>query len=84
MEMVANGIEPPLHTLQGWSARGYRVKKGEHAVTEAKLWKKKKRKQDGTDPSAEEAEAGGADRDFYMCRSYLFGAEQVERAEGER
>ena len=42
--MISEGIEPPLHTLQGWASRGYKIKKGEHAVAETKLWKKKKKR----------------------------------------
>ena len=42
MEMIQNGIEIPLHTLQGWASRGpYKIKKGEHGI-ETRLWKKKK------------------------------------------
>lgn len=39
--IVENGIDIPLHTLQGWNLRGnYRVKDGEEPI-EVKLWKKK-------------------------------------------
>lgn len=83
MEMISEGIEPPLHTLQGWASRGYKVKKGEHAVAETKLWKKKKRKKnDESDESISEDQDGAipTNRDFCMCRSFLFGIEQVEKA----
>ena len=44
MEMLENGQEIPLHTMQGWAQRGpYRIKKGEHGF-ETKLWRKKKKK----------------------------------------
>lgn len=85
IEMIENGIEPPLHTLQGWASRGYKIKKGEHALVETKLWKKKKKKKN--DGEAEKSESKEDDehiptnRDFYMCRSFLFGLEQVEKAE---
>lgn len=83
MEMIEEGIEPPLHTLQGWASRGYKIKKGEHAVAETRLWKKKK-KSDGENEQPEPEEQDGqipTNRDFYMCRSFLFGMEQVEKAE---
>ena len=42
IQMLEEGIEIPLHTVQGWAARGpYRVKKNEHGI-ECRLWKKRK------------------------------------------
>jgi hypothetical protein len=83
MDMISEGTEPPLHTFQGWAARGYKVKKGEHAVAVTKLWKKKK--DNNKDSSEEESEKQDdsipTNRDFYMCRAFLFRGEQVERAE---
>ena len=39
MEMLEEGIEIPLHTVQGWASRGpYKIKKGEHGI-EIRLWK---------------------------------------------
>ena len=29
----------PFHTFQDWKSRGYSVKKGEHALFTADLWK---------------------------------------------
>lgn len=80
-EMLSEGIEPPLHTLQGWTLRGYKVKKGEHALIETKLWKKKKRKSSDDESDKPEVQDGQipANRDFYMCRAFLFGMEQVEK-----
>lgn len=84
MEMIEEGIEPPLHTLQGWASRGYKVKKNEHALVETKLWRRKKKK-DGKEETTDETDENGTEiptnRDFYMCRSFLFGLEQVEKAE---
>ncbi len=39
-ELQNNGEEIPLHTVQGWSKRGYNIKPGEHGV-ETKLWRKR-------------------------------------------
>ena len=82
MEMLSEGIEPPLHTLQGWALRGYKVRKGEHALVETKLWKKKKRKSsdDETDKLEEQDGTNPSNSGFYMCRAFLFGKEQVEKA----
>lgn len=63
--LLEKGIEMPLHTLQGWKARGYKVKKGEHAIAEVKLWKKKRNS------------LGNLPSDFYLCKTSLFSEEQV-------
>lgn len=76
-EMMEQGKEIPLHTLKGWSVRGYAVKKDEHGI-ETRLWKKRKNKVPNEDNEAGDVPA---DRDFYLCKSYLFGANQVERKE---
>ena len=80
LEMIENGTEIPLHTVKGWAARGpYKVKKGEHGL-ETRLWKRKKKKDF---PDWEEQDEGGApaNRDFYLCKSFLFREDQVERVE---
>lgn len=82
MNMIERGIEPPLHTLQGWASRGFKVKRGEHAVVETKLWKKKSKKNSAQEDDAENAE-NATDRDFYMCRAFLFKADQVEKIKEE-
>lgn len=84
MDMIANGIDIPLHTFQGWTARGYKVKKGSHAISETKLWKKKKRNQSEDTAVEEEEQQDGTvalNRDFYLCKAFLFGGDQVEKAE---
>ena len=79
MEMIENGIEIPLHTVKGWAARGpFRVKKGEHGL-ETRLWKKKKKKDNQEEEQSEEGVP--TNRDFYLCKSYLFREDQVERVE---
>jgi hypothetical protein len=81
IKMLEAGIEPPLHTLQGWSKRGYKVKKGEHAVFETRLWRRKKNNSKESSETEDEEQNALPDRNFYMCKSFLFGAEQVERME---
>ena len=79
MQMIEDGIEIPLHTVKGWSTRGpYRVKKGEHGI-ETRLWKKKTKK----DMKEEENEEAEKRRGFYLAKSYLFRADQVERIKEE-
>ena len=81
MEMLENGQEIPLHTMQGWAQRGpYRIKKGEHGF-ETKLWRKKKKKNQDKEEDKENDTAGNENRDFYLCKSFLFRGDQVERVE---
>lgn len=82
MDMLEKGLEIPLHTLQGWASRGFKIKKGAHAVAETKLWKKRKKKSNGEIEkleSEEQTDQIPTDRDFYMCRAFLFSYEQVEK-----
>jgi hypothetical protein len=89
MDMIANGIDVPLHTVQGWGSRGFHVKKGSHAIAETRLWKKKKKKQKKQKEGSAEEGAGeqesaiNQNRDFYMCKAFLFGGNQVEKAEAK-
>lgn len=85
MEMIQNGIEIPLHTLQGWASRGsYKVKAGEHGI-ETRLWKKKKKKdfrnEEVNENSDKDKEELPVNRDFYLCKSFLFRYDQVEKVE---
>lgn len=76
-ELIESGKDIPLHTVQGWASRGpYRVKKGEHGI-ETKLWKKKQ-EQVLKKECAENTSTVSADPDFYLCKSFLFRADQVE------
>ena len=78
MTMLENGEDIPLHTVKGWAARGpFKVKKGEHGL-ETRLWKKRKKKDAAQDDEEKNAE-GGTNRDFYMAKSFLFRADQVEK-----
>ena len=70
----------PFHTFQEWKARGFSVKKGEHALFTADLWKYTEK------PSRamiEAAKADGKDAPesaphYYKKLSHLFAANQVE------
>lgn len=80
-EMLEEGRELPLHTLQGWSARGKRIgktikiKKGEHGI-ETRLWKKKEKKVKDEAESVDEQDL--LNRKFYLAKAYLFTKDQIE------
>ena len=84
MEMIEEGIEIPLHTLQGWSIRGrkmgkeLRIKKGEHGI-ETRLWKRRDKNDKLESKNAEGEEKKG---DFYLAKAFLFRADQVEEVQG--
>lgn len=70
----------PFHTFAEWKTRGYVVKKGEHAIFKAELWKftnklgkamVKKAKDAGKDIPEESPH-------YYLKTSHLFSALQVE------
>ena len=65
--------ELPLHTFAAWKARGYAVKKGEKAKIATRLWKYKKGVKQNENGEDEENE------NCYLCKAFLFTAEQVER-----
>ena len=84
-KMIENGEDIPLHTLKGWEELGnrkgikYKIRKGEHGI-ECRLWKKKKKKADSEDDKKDCQESLiKSNRDFYMCKSFLFSGEQVEQ-----
>ena len=80
-------MEIPLHTVQGWNMRGpYKIKKGEHGI-ETKLWRKRKRKaHEKNSEKNEESDAETADnnKDFYLCKAFLFRDDQVEKVDKEQ
>lgn len=61
------GEDLPLHTVKGWKARSYNVKKGEHGI-ECKLWRKK-------------GKSEGLNDQFYLSKCFLFTKDQVELIE---
>ena len=81
ISMIENGEDIPLHTLQRWNDKGFRVKKGEHGL-ETRLWKKRKKKA-SSDAEEESASEEPANRNFYMARAYLYRGDQVCKIKGE-
>jgi hypothetical protein len=64
----------PIHTFAGWKARGYKVKKGEHAIAKFPIWKMGKGKIE-KDENGEDVEKAGR---MFMKLSFFFSPEQVE------
>ena len=70
----------PFHTFQEWKSRGYSVKKGEHALFTADLWKYTSKPSKATIKAAEEAgkDAPEESPHYYKKLSHLFSFSQVE------
>lgn len=70
----------PFHTFQEWKARGYSVKKGEHALFTADLWKFTSKPSKAMIEAAKEAgkDAPEESPHYYKKLSHLFSFSQVE------
>lgn len=70
----------PFHTFQEWKSRGYSVKKGEHALFTADLWKYTDKPSKATIKAAEEdgQDAPESSPHYYKKLSHLFSFAQVE------
>lgn len=71
-DMLAQGLEPALHTYTGWKARGKVVRHGEKGI-ETKLWKRRNSKKKDDDKNEEVVNCN-----FYLAKAYLFSESQVE------
>ena len=75
----------PIHTYNGWKARGYRVKKGEKAIAKFPIWKYTTKKKSVADSDAESEpvnEEEAQKKGFcFMKMSAFFTDEQVEKIE---
>ena len=85
LEMATRGIEEEVHTFAKWKSLGYQVKRGEKALFQTMLWKKKtkKSKKDDTENKVEnvENEEGKEKKNndyFFLAKSSMFGRSQVE------
>lgn len=76
-EIIATKGELPLHTFAEWKARGYAVKKGEHARLTTKIWKYKKEKVEMTTKDGDTIEEDS--HDYYLVKAFFFTNEQVEK-----
>lgn len=87
-EVLMRGITEDVHTYAKWRSLGYQVKKGEKALFQTMLWKKKtkKSKKDDTENVKEnvenvENEEGKENKNnnyFFLAKSSMFGKSQVE------
>lgn len=78
--MIEEDGEIPLHTVQGWAQRGpYKIKKGEHGIA-THLWRRKKKAKSTETEKMNEQDEENSDknREFYLCKAFLFRADQVE------
>lgn len=64
-----------IHTFNGWKERGYKVKKGEHAVAKLGIWKYSEKPED--EDGKEKVGRGGY---CFIKQSCFFAASQVEKA----
>lgn len=67
-----------IHTFAAWKARGYIVRKGEHAIATFHVWKYSDRRR----ADAEESETDGEQENGGRCflkKSFFFKASQVEK-----
>lgn len=76
----------PFHTFQEWKARGYSVKKGEHAIFTADLWKYTSKPSRAMIEAAQEAGRDVPEESphYYKKLSHLFSFSQVERTKTAR
>lgn len=77
------GKMPEYHTYKAWQAKGYAVKKGEHAAIKCELWNYTERptKADRIAIEAGELPEGYKHPHYYLKAAALFGPEQVEKIE---
>lgn len=69
-----------FHTFAEWKRMGYSVKKGQHAALVCNLWKYTDKPGKAAREAAAQAgqDAPESDPHFYMAKSHLFNALQVE------
>ena len=75
-ECALRGITEEVHTFAKWKALGYKVKKGEHALFETRLWKHSSRTKHNDETNEDEEKES-----MYMTKAFLFGESQVEKIE---
>jgi len=75
-------IEEPeeIHTFQAWKARGFKVKKGEKAITRLCIWKHTAKDTGETDDDGNPI----SKESMFMKESCFFSANQVEKIEEKR
>lgn len=77
--LILNGVITPdqeIHTFAGWKERGFKVRKGEHAVARFSIWKYAGGK--GKDDNGEEVETVELGGRCFLKESCWFSSAQVE------
>lgn len=71
-----------FHTFAEWKRLGYSIKKGQHAALTCQLWKYTDKPGRAARAAAEAAgtDASETDPHFYLAKSHLFHALQVDKA----
>ena len=80
-EVLMRGITEDVHTYAKWKSLGYQVKKGEKALFQTMLWKKKTKKSKKENTENVENEEGKEKKNndyFFLAKSSMFGRSQVE------
>ena len=80
-EVLMRGITEDVHTYAKWKSLGYQVKKGEKALFQTMLWKKKTKKSKKENTENIENEEGKEKKNndyFFLAKSSMFGRSQVE------
>lgn len=75
LEYLQTGKMPAVHTFDVWKKAGFKVKKGEKAAFQARIWKHTEKVETDTEEQAEEKKG----HDFIRKTAYFFTAEQVEK-----
>lgn len=80
--LCAEMVAEDFHTFAEWKRMGYSVKKGQHAALVCNLWKYTDKPGKAVRDAAAAAgeEAPEIDPHFYMAKSHLFHALQVEKS----
>lgn len=79
-ECMLRNIKEEVHTYAKWLSLGYKVKRGEKALFDTKLWKYSKKKPKDAEAETTEDEINGH---CYLTKAFLFGKSQVEKVEEE-
>lgn len=82
LEYLQTGKMPAVHTFDVWKKAGFKVKKGEKAAFQARIWKHTEKVETDTDTEEQAEEKKG--HDFIRKTAYFFTAEQVEKAPEEK
>lgn len=67
-----------IHTFAAWKARGFIVRKGEHAIAAFHVWKYSDRRRNESEEGETDGEQESSDRCF-LKKSFFFKASQVEK-----